>query len=331
MRGRIEKAKHVRFALFVMAALLMVACSNAPPAATTQPDVVVVTATGAPATDAPAPTEVIQPTAAPTEEAEATEPPAEETEAVATEATEAAAPGSDELGMSSANPVTSNSQWSWVTQEANGLEWVLVPTGCFMMGDRDGFTEETPEHEQCFDAPFWITRTEITNLQFGAQGVWAGDKLPVADISWTEASAFCETKGGRLPTEPEWEYAARGPSNFKFTMGDTLRPGFVIHAGNASSPVEVGSQPDNASWVGAYDLLGNVREWLSTGWNNTYPIVQDDGREKTPDGGGNEFRSVRGGSYQTGESRLRASLREFYQYNDSTIDIGFRCAMDYQP
>jgi formylglycine-generating enzyme required for sulfatase activity len=325
MRGRIGTVKLLSFALFAMAALLMVACSNAPPAATTDPDVVVVTATGAPATDAPAPTEVIQATTASTEEA-ATEPPADPTEDAATEP-----PGSDELGMSSANPVTANAQWSWVTQDANGLEWVLVPAGCFQMGDRDGFTEEATVHEQCFDAPFWITRNEITNQQFGSPGVWAGDTVPRTSVTWSDASAYCEGKGGRLLTEPEWEYAARGPSNFKFTMGDILQPGFVIHAGNATSPVAVGSQPDNASWVGAYDLIGNVREWVSTGWDNTYPIIEGDGREKLPDEGGNEFRSVRGGSYETGESRLRASLREFYQYNDSTGDIGLRCAMDYQP
>jgi formylglycine-generating enzyme required for sulfatase activity len=327
MRGRIGSAKLLRFALFVVAALLLVACSNAPPAATTEPDVVVVTATGAAATDAPAATDVIQPTTAPTEgAAEPTEAPDEATEP----ATEAAAPGSDELGMSAANPVTGNTQWSWVTQEANGLEWVLVPAGCFTMGDKDGFTEETPENQQCFDAPFWITRTEITNQQFGSPGVWAGDKVPRTDVTWTEASAFCQGKGGRLLTEREWEYAARGPSNLKFTMGDTLRPGFVIHAGNATSPVEVGSQPDNASWVGAYDLLGNVREWVSSGWI-AYPTVDGDGREKLPDAGGEARRVVRGGSYQTGESKLRSSLREFYAYDDSTGDIGVRCAMDYQP
>src|SRR5688500_12935909 len=110
MRGRIGKAKLLRFALFAVAALLLVACTNAPPAATSDP--VVVTATGAPATAAPAATEVIQPTTAPaeTEEVAETEAPAETEEAAETEV-----PGSDELGMSAANPVTSNVQWSWIT------------------------------------------------------------------------------------------------------------------------------------------------------------------------------------------------------------------------
>jgi formylglycine-generating enzyme required for sulfatase activity len=232
--------------------------------------------------------------------------------------------------MSKDNPVTSNDAWTWVTNEANGFVWVLVPTGCYTMGWNSGFTEETPESQQCFDTPFWITQTEVTNKQYGSQGPFAGDDVPRTNITWSDATAFCESKGGRLPTEREWEYAAKGPSNSRFTMGDTLQPGFVIHAGNSKSAVKVGSQPDNASWVGAYDMLGNAREWVSSGWEK-YPPVDGDTREKPPTGGGEERRVVRGGSYLTGESFLRNTLREFNAYNAGAVDIGFRCAMDYQP
>jgi iron(II)-dependent oxidoreductase len=322
--------KRSRSVFALIAGLLVLVFSTACSALATpapQVEVQVVTATEPPATPEPE-VLIITATSAPTEVIAATQAPAITEEPATQEPATAEPPASGELGMAG-NPVVSNGQWIPVKERMGGVEWVLVPAGCFTMGNRDGFTEETPENEVCFDNPYWMTTTEITNEQYGSQGPWAGDDLPRADVTWNQATQYCEGLGARLPNEAEWEYAARGPNGFLYTMGDTLQAGFVVHGGNSSSPVIVGSQPQGASWVGAVDMLGNVREWISSGWEN-YPFDTEDGRERPPSAGETR-RVVRGGSYQTGASTLRASFREFYDAGSSTIDIGFRCAMDYQP
>ncbi len=309
--GRLSAA-----ALLISAGLALTACSvpAAPPAPTAvpaEPQFVVVTATGEP-------TAVVQPTAeAP---AQPTAAPAEPTAVPPTEVPPPTA------ASGAPAPVTANLDWEPVTAQFQGITWLLVPPGCFQMGDKDGFTEETPQQEQCFDEPFWIAATETTNRQYGSQGNWAGDNAPRDDVTWEQAQKFCQSVGGRLPTEKEWEYAARGPSSWKYTMGDTLEPGYVIHAGNARGAAEVGSLPDGQSWVGALDMLGNLREWTNSAWA-PYPYDPTDGREDDPSR--EARRTVRGGSFQFGTDRLRASYREFYDRNSSTGDIGFRCAADY--
>jgi iron(II)-dependent oxidoreductase len=150
---------------------------------------------------------------------------------------------------------------------------------------------------------------------------------PAAGYTWSEALAFCQSLGGRLPTEAEWEWAAKGPDNLMHPS-EPFQPGFTVNGSNSTSPIDVGSFEQNASWVGALDMLGNVAEWTSSGGGEDYPYVADDGRERSPDAG-NVQRVVRGGSYQHGASDMRNSWRQWIPYNDSAIYIGFRCARDY--
>jgi formylglycine-generating enzyme required for sulfatase activity len=314
--------------LAVLTAAALLAACNAPitaPPATQEP--LVVTATELPATPEPE-IVVVTATGAPTEVIAATEAPPAATQAPA-EATvpPPTAAGAGELGMPG-NPVVGNQQWIPVIERDQGIGWALVPAGCFTMGWRNGFTEETPENEQCFDEPFWIASTETTNEQYGSDGAFSGEDFPRTNVTWQSASAFCQAKGGRLPTEAEWEYAARGPSNLMFPFGDQLQPGFVIHADSGGVAV-VGSQTDNASWVGALDMAGNVREWVSSGWED-YPFDPTDGRESPPPTGETR-RVVRGGGFTTGRDFLRSSYREFYDWEGQVGDIGFRCARDWQP
>lgn len=304
--------------------LLLAACGEQPTpesvvvTATPEPEPVVVTATADPAAEQPAAEE-------PAVEEEAMEEPAEEEEMAEEEMTEEEP--AEEMVEGEFGPILNNNQWDVVTARFEAINFVLVPTGCFQMGDRDGFSQETPQHEQCFDEPFWIAETETTNEQFGSDGFYSGDDFPRTDVTWFEARQFCQSIGGRLPTEAEWEYAARGPSNLTYTFGNTFQPGFVIHAQNASGAAEVGTQPNGASWVGALDMLGNAREWTSSDFVE-YPYFDDDGREDDPP---DQFpqRTVRGGSFQYGEDQLRASQREFYDPNDDTSELSFRCAIDF--
>jgi len=308
--------------IMAVTALITVACG---PTAAPTPETVVVTATSLPPTEVPPEPETIVVTATPDP---AAEQPAEEAPDEEAAPPEEEAPAEETPAAAGDVPrATSNAAWDPVVERFNATDFMLVPPGCFQMGFRDGFTEETPQHEQCFDEPFYIARTETTNEQYGSDGSFSGENFPRNDVTWYEARAFCQGIGGSLPTEAQWEYAARGPSNWTYPFGDTFQPGFVIHADNAAGATEVGSQPNGASWVGAVDMLGNLREWTSTGWE-PYPYYDDDEREQDPSG---DFprRVVRGGSFQSGSSNLRASFREFYNPDDDTGELGFRCVLPY--
>lgn len=317
-----------------MIVLLLAACG---PVQTPTPDVLVVTSTPEPSPVVMVVTATQPPEEPPAEEPAADEPAAEEpaAEQPAEEAT--AEPAPTEVVSDSPLPgVASNSEWTPEYQTFEGIEYALVPPGCFEMGSNDaaGTLSEQPVHKQCFDRPFWIAVYEVTNaliesssIEPEAQRQFRGDEVPRTNVTWFEAAAFCESVGGRLPTEREWEYAARGPDGLRWPFGDQWLPGFVIHAANATSPVDVGTYPENASWVGALDMVGNVREWTSTG-QASYPYDPTDGREDTSDRG-NAQRITRGGGFLSGKDFVRSAYREWYDRAFYTADIGLRCARDY--
>jgi formylglycine-generating enzyme required for sulfatase activity len=208
---------------------------------------------------------------------------------------------------------------------------VLVPPGCFGMGSdtEDADEDEKPVHQQCFDAPFWIDRTEVTNADYGSAGMFAGDDLPRDTVPMPDAITHCEARGARLPTEVEWEYAARGPSNWTYPWGNDFNGLNVVYVGSSGGEsAPVGSRPHGASWVGALDLSGNLWEWTSTIYGYDYPYVSDDGREDLSNL--NMPRAIRGGSWSNESVWMRASVRkakhptvEYYVY------VGFRCVRDY--
>jgi formylglycine-generating enzyme required for sulfatase activity len=188
--------------------------------------------------------------------------------------------------------VAENTTWTPVIQEIDGFEMAKVPSGCFTMGDPD-LERAQPVHEVCITESFWIDLTEVSNSQFdkfGGQAAFASafpgqdissEVLPRTSVTWEEAAAFCQLRGGRLPTEAEWEYAARGPDAWKYPWGDSFDPtrfnfcdqncpfnsatisqdstaddGYIIAA-------PVNSFPEGASWVGALNMSGNVAEWVN--------------------------------------------------------------------
>jgi eukaryotic-like serine/threonine-protein kinase len=242
-------------------------------------------------------------------------------------------PPTPELGVEiipGSEPVTSNADWTPVIQEFDGVEMVLVPAGCFMMGSETGDNEQ-PVHEQCFDEPFWISRYEATNEQYGSIGcgTYSSDaNQPRSCISWFDARNYCESLGGRLPTEAEWEYAARGPDSLIYPWGNDFVADNVAysHNSNINQTPEVGSKPGGVSWVGAYDLSGNVWEWVSTLYQS-YPYDANDGRESNDD---DNPRILRGGSFlNSGFGFLRAFNRIWHNPDIVYYNFGFRCARSY--
>ncbi|NJK33172.1 MAG: SUMF1/EgtB/PvdO family nonheme iron enzyme, partial [Deltaproteobacteria bacterium] len=228
--------------------------------------------------------------------------------------------------------VTRNADWEPFVQEFDGVEMVLVPAGCFMMGSDDGDSDERPVHEQCFDEPFWIDRYEVTQADFerlGGQKANAnwfdGADRPVERITWFEARDFCDQREMRLPTEREWEYAARGPDNLVYPWGDSRNANNAVWDGNSGGrTAKVGSISSGVSWVGALDLSGNVWEWTKSVYEN-YPYEPDDRRE-ADQGDGTDVRVLRGGSFDGTSYTLHAANRNGLNPRGEYNDFGLRCA-----
>jgi formylglycine-generating enzyme required for sulfatase activity len=257
-------------------------------------------------------------------------------------------------------PVTRNADWEPIIQDFDGVEMALVPAGCFMMGSSEEeldyayelcetyhvdcdtwFEDETPQHEVCFEEPFWIDVYEVTNEQYGSSGRWSGSDLPREFVTWLEAVDHCASRGARLPTEAEWEYAARGPDGLVFPWGNAFDGARLNYCDTnctaefADTSVDdgypntapVGSYPDGISWVGAYDLSGNVSEWVAD-WYGTYPS----GAQVNPSGlDSGDYRVVRGAAEIHTASLQRAAIRGLGEVDHHESSIGFRCALSYQP
>ena len=225
----------------------------------------------------------------------------------------------------------------------NGVDMALVPPGCFKLGlspaDIAAFSQQPnvpdfsatePQTPICFAKAFWIDKNLVTNqqfIQFKGQAAQAshgtGDQLPRANITWFEAQKFCALRGGRLPTEAEWEYAARGPDDLAYPWGNSFVPANAVYPGNSNGqPANVGSKPDGKSWVGALDMAGNVQEWTNT-IARAYPYKADDGRESSSDTASN--RVLRGGAWNNSGYLLRSAYRFYVNPFGSYVYIGFRC------
>ena len=187
-------------------------------------------------------------------------------------------------------PIAGDSQQSTSSNvkvnSVDGNELVYVPDGSFLMGS-DASTDpyfwgaEAPKHTVTLNA-FWIYRTEVTNSEYekcvqdnSCSSPQAGtnpvaqeygnpqyDQYPVVMVTWNDSNSYCKWAGARLPTEAEWEKAARGTDGRLFPWGNSSNADGLANYNN-SSPVAVGSFPNGASPYGAYDMAGNVLEWVN--------------------------------------------------------------------
>ena len=240
------------------------------------------------------------------------------------------------------DPVNSrNNDWNpfyWTFDD--GVEMALVPQGCFYMGN-EMQADARPVHWYCIKKPFWIDRTEVTIAMYSrcvdagactappdSPVSWLADH-PVTRITWSQAVDYCRWRGNTvsLPTETQWEYAARGVSNWEYPWGNVWNENAAIFSetseGKAAS---AGSLSQGASWVGALDLSGNVWEWVSSMFE-PYPYSLNDGREG--EGDNNTLRAARGGSLSsTNINELTTSFRgSGFQIGENRL-IGFRCVRD---
>jgi len=218
-------------------------------------------------------------------------------------------------------------------------EMVYIPAGSFTMGDThgDGNRDETPVH-QVFVNAFWLDRTEVTNAQFArfvqagatVQGDWrpafesGKDQHPAFNVTWNDAVAYCRWADKRLPTEAEWEYAARGTDGRRYPWGAYWDAAKVNGGYPARASTPVGSYSGGASPFGVQDLAGNVWEWTSTLYKS-YPYSATDGREDATASGPRVFR---GGSWENDAFYLRSASRLRVDPADRFNYLGFRCAQE---
>ncbi|MFN2165522.1 MAG: formylglycine-generating enzyme family protein [Anaerolineae bacterium] len=252
------------------------------------------------------------------------------------------------------------------TRPADGMEMVYVPGGTFQMGSSDAqvdearvlcerypdkygkcqfadFANESPHHSVTLDG-FWIDRTEVTNVQYrlctagggcresqlANNPAYNGEDYPVAGIPWQGAADYCAWAGGRLPTEAEWEYAARGPDGTLYPWGNE----FNCTGGNFwddatgcddgyPEPAPVGSFPGGVSWCGALDMAGNVWEWVSDAYG-AYPAAA----QMNPTGpvSGSD-RILRGGSWGYHQPFVRTAYRYRVAPSADYLAVGFRCVV----
>ena len=250
---------------------------------------------------------------------------------------------------------------SSMTSPKDNMVMVFVPAGEFEMGSSDQDTsadqDEKPQHTVYLDA-FWIDQTEVTNAMYREcvqEGVCyapkkylhnddtgsrhfdeeeeiniAYDDYPVIYVDYEDATIYCEWAGKRLPTEAEWEKAARGTTGYRYPWGNQTPTSTQANFGNnIGDTVRVGSYPSGASVYGALDMAGNVYEWVSDWYSAEY---YKDSPLKNPLGPSyGDVHVLRGGSFYADAKYCRSTYRSkpltIKQEAYASGNWGFRCAI----
>lgn len=195
-----------------------------------------------------------------------------------------------------------------VPEPRDGSQMLRVPPGVFMMGNDHSTRDQRPAHKVSLPG-FWIARCEVSNAQFQAYleatgrtapPLWQelalkhGADRPALGLSQRDALAYCQWAGVSLPSEQEWEYAARGPKAQLYPWGTAFasQKCCCSVATAAGGPDPVDSHPEGASWVGCLNMAGNAAEWTDS-WYGAYPAKQPQHSSEF----GEKYKVMRGGHW----------------------------------
>lgn len=273
-------------------------------------------------------------------------------------------PLATKASLTTSTPVATNTLLVTATPELeigstrtgkDGMTLLYVPAGEFIMGSDVGWIDVMPIHTLYLDA-YWIDQTEVTNLQYSScvmagkctppseiESRWRSnyygnsqfDSYPVVYVDWNMAKTYCEWADRRLPTEAEWEKAARGIDGRTYPWGEGIDCNHANYWGedngnrscvDGSDTTAIGGYDNGKSPYGAYDMAGNVSEWVNDWYSESYYKNSPLSNPLGPDLG--QRRVFRGGNWSDDSDRLRSAYRlsldpfkHFYYY------IGFRCAL----
>lgn len=226
---------------------------------------------------------------------------------------------------------------TWINP-ADGQTYDWIPPGEFTMGcseaDSECGDDEKPTHPVSIEKGFWLGQTEVTRAAYakfaarhGRQAPEGDGNLPATEVTRTEAKTYCAAVGGRLPSEAEWEYAARGGKTQAYYG---VVPEIAWYAGNSGdAPHPVGKKKPNA--YGLYDMLGNVREWVLDRYYNKYDVAAPaTGDFVEQPLAPNASTVARGGFFESEPAAIRVSHRSALEIDTADPTVGWRCASDHR-
>lgn len=226
-----------------------------------------------------------------------------------------------------------NVQEVWVSPSTQ-IQFIKIPAGCFLMGSNKGFDFEAPVHKVCVDS-FYLGKFEVTQKQWAIfkdkdYSKFKGKNHPVQRVSWNDAKDYIQklnlaenTTQYRLPSEAEWEYAARAGTSTEFFWGDKIDNDFVWYFGTSDYKAHpVGLKKPNP--FGLYDILGNVWEWVEDWFSNDYYKQSPMQNPKGPETG--RFKVKRGGSQANLISHIKSHTRYRAPLDKRHYINGFRIA-----
>ena len=207
----------------------------------------------------------------------------------------------------------------------------LIPAGEFLMGTEEGTKIERPVHK-VYLGKFRISRFEVSNIEFEifqpnhTRSVSSPcDQCPVTMVNWFEASSYCKNKNGRLPSEAEWEKAARGPAEYRYSFGDNPDQS----KSNFGNEFQVGVKAVNSfqpNGFGLYNMSGNVWEWV----DDWFSFYAKDKKKTRKEGMVFTEKILRGGSWYNTAYYINVGMRFKINPDIKLNSIGFRCAWDVQ-